>query len=106
MLQTTVPQDWRALAKFCDSHYVRHLVDENGDFEMIVSVLGCTGTLTSRLPWATADHRFTATLGDAVSAALLPFSVQLICWKKGQASRVHNHAQVPGVCWQSSDSMC
>ncbi|KAI7837288.1 hypothetical protein COHA_008902 [Chlorella ohadii] len=48
--------DWRALAKFCDSHYVRHLVDENGDFEMI-----------------------------------------LICWKKGQASRVHNHAQ--SHCW-------
>lgn len=26
---------------------------------------------------------------------------QLICWKKGQASRVHNHAQVPSLsCWQ------
>ncbi|PRW56884.1 cysteine dioxygenase [Chlorella sorokiniana] len=49
-------QDWRALAKFNDSHYVRHLVDENGDFEMI-----------------------------------------LICWKQGQASRVHNHAQ--SHCW-------
>lgn len=33
----TMPQDWRALAKFNDTHYVRHLVDENGDFEMIVS---------------------------------------------------------------------
>lgn len=31
------PQDWRQLAKFCDDHYVRHLVDENGDFEMMVS---------------------------------------------------------------------
>lgn len=32
-------QDWRELAMFNASHYVRHLVDENGDFEMIVSRL-------------------------------------------------------------------
>ncbi|PSC69833.1 cysteine dioxygenase [Micractinium conductrix] len=43
-------QDWRELASFCDQHYVRHLVDESANVEMM-----------------------------------------LICWKKGQASRVHNH---------------
>ena len=29
--------DWRRLATFNDSHYVRHLIDLNDDFEMIVS---------------------------------------------------------------------
>ena len=28
--------DWRQLASFCDEHYVRHLVDESADCEMIV----------------------------------------------------------------------
>jgi cysteine dioxygenase len=44
-------QDWRQLACFNAEHYVRHLVEENENFEMI-----------------------------------------LICWGKGQRSRVHNHA--------------
>lgn len=48
--------DWRELARFCDQHYVRHLVEESANCEMI-----------------------------------------LICWKKGQASRIHNHAQ--SHCW-------
>ncbi|KAL4442132.1 hypothetical protein ABPG77_011393 [Micractinium sp. CCAP 211/92] len=48
--------DWRQLARFCDEHYVRHLVEESANCEMI-----------------------------------------LICWKKGQASRIHNHAQ--SHCW-------
>lgn len=50
--------DWRALAHFCDQHYVRHLVEESANCEMM-----------------------------------------LICWKKGQASRIHNHAQ--SHCWLS-----
>lgn len=34
--------DWRQLARFCDEHYVRHLVEESANCEMIVS--GAAGT--------------------------------------------------------------
>ena len=35
--------DWRALAHFSADHYVRHLVDEDENFEMMVSAgfAGC-----------------------------------------------------------------
>ncbi|EFN58340.1 hypothetical protein CHLNCDRAFT_142389 [Chlorella variabilis] len=48
--------DWRQLARFNPEHYVRHLVQDNANFEMI-----------------------------------------LICWGRGQQSRVHNHAN--SHCW-------
>ncbi len=36
--------DWRQLARFCDEHYVRHLVEESANCEMIVSGAGGRST--------------------------------------------------------------
>lgn len=47
--------DWRKYANYSNLHYVRNLIDENEDFELMV-----------------------------------------ICWKHGQGSRVHNHADSHG----------
>lgn len=55
--------DWRRYATFNDLHYVRHLVNDNEDFELMV-----------------------------------------ICWKKGQGSRVHNHAG--SHCWLTTLQGC
>ncbi|MEW5305980.1 MAG: hypothetical protein WDW38_009909 [Sanguina aurantia] len=49
-------EEWRRYEFFNEHHYVRNLVDDCEDFELIV-----------------------------------------LCWKKGQGSRVHNHAQ--SHCW-------
>lgn len=44
--------DWRRVAKFCEEHYVRHLVDESQDLEMIVSLTCFAGAATStQLPF-------------------------------------------------------
>jgi hypothetical protein len=87
--------DWRRYGFFNDFHYVRNLVEMNDDFELIVSA-----TRQPCVPvWAVLCVRARSGCCALRVHERLPLCApsQVLCWKTGQVSRVHNHGD--SHCW-------
>jgi hypothetical protein len=111
--------DYMKYTAFNDHHYVRHLIEDNEDFELMVRssrpvrargaapasrALGSSlSSVSSKRCFSPVGFVFARTPHARPSIHAPPFLVnpipstfKILCWKKGQASRVHNHATSHG----------
>lgn len=73
---TLTQKDWEKYCHFSDLHYTRNLVATHDKFELIVRI-----------------YRIYLFIFAMCNNILY----QVLCWKAGQASRIHNHAG--SNCW-------